>query len=133
MPSKKKVEENVKKNSIDMTSKKMPHCFTYLSNTGPVIIGTPSLVEKVKKEFKEWDAAMLADQEFLNNNFQENRTTLATDKGNSPPPLLPADLPLMRFRELTGYVQKVLLQYHWASGGKSGRVIPGHPDFQSPF
>ena len=133
MPSKKKVEENVKKNSVDMTARKIPHLSLYLSNRGPVIMGTPSLVEKFRIEIKEWDAAMISDQEFLNNNIQENRTTLATEKGNNPPPLLPADLSLMRFRELTGYLKKILLRNHWASGGKSQRVIPGHPDFQAPF
>ena len=133
MPSKTKIEENIKKNSIDMCSRKMPHCSVFLSNTGPIIIGTPSMAGKLKTDIKEWDVAIIADQEFLNNNVQENMTTLATEKGNSPPPLLPADLPLMRFRELTKYTQKILLKTHWASGGKGKRVIPGHPDFQAPF
>ena len=133
MPSKKKIEENLKKVSIGMTSIKIPHVFLHLANTGPVVIGTPSLVQKLKEEFKEWDAAMNADQEILNNNTRENRTTLATEKGKSPHPLLPADLHLMRFNELTKYIRIILLKKHWASGGNSQRIIPGHPDFQASF
>ena len=68
-----------------------------------------------------------------NNENNKEKKTLATDQGNSPPPLLPADLPLIRFRELTSYIQKIILKVHWASGGESQRVIPGHPDFQAPF
>ena len=125
---KRKVEESLRASVEELKNLNIPCIVIYMSNHGVLSFGTPAMTEKFSKESNDWNTAILSDQEYLNHNNtvdQPNDKNLKNIRGECPPPLLPADLSLMRLVELIPYVQKLLLKNHWALGGQSSRVIPG--------
>ena len=135
--AKKKLELKANNMTTDFQNRNVPCLFIYQSNIGVMAHGSPSMVAKFKTQYKndddhDWDRAITEDQEHLNHSDDVESENLENEKGICPPPLLPADLHLMRFNELFPYVQKIP-KNHWRLGGTKTKVSPGEPEFQADF
>ena len=120
---------------------KTPTLFTYPSKFGQLQFGSNNAVNKFKRAFaadKEWAEAFDDDDGELVHGDQRHEVDPDQDdlneaKASVLPKKLPAEVSLMNYTELWGWLTEEILKEYWTKGGKLKCVKFGNQDFEPSF